>query len=220
MARPARKKSVLVFIELLRVTPMPRTNAKYRARINQSIPVILERLLPLDYLPIRGTRSATQMRVYEARSVHEVASLPQANAPTPNAGVFGFPEPQFFDLTKAMLPFYRSELRSSPVLLCGHLCGSGFEHAIQIKREWTAGHGGRSRGHAAPVGPSRRSKSSRHEVRLRNRLLRCVHRAHWRARRAAPATAPRHPPRPRHTPPPGKFCRPPPPPFPPPDRPL
>src|SRR6266849_6699501 len=52
MARPARNKSVLVFIELLRATPMPRTNAKYRARISQSIPVILEKLLPFANLPI------------------------------------------------------------------------------------------------------------------------------------------------------------------------
>src|SRR5258707_981275 len=61
MARPARKKSVLVFIELLRATPMPRTNAKYRARISQSIPVILEKLLPFVNLPIRsGARLRTK----------------------------------------------------------------------------------------------------------------------------------------------------------------
>src|SRR5216684_6159877 len=97
IARPARKKSVLVFIELFRDAPMPRTNAKYRARINQSIPVILERLLPLDYLPIRGTRSATQMRVYEARSVHEETSLPQENAQDSTSGECAepLPAPQF-----------------------------------------------------------------------------------------------------------------------------
>src|SRR5713101_5987064 len=89
MARPARKKSVLVFIELLRATPMPRTNAKYRARISQSIPVILEKLLPFANLPIDQGAFTDQKSVYEARSVHEVASLPQANAPTPNAGVLG-----------------------------------------------------------------------------------------------------------------------------------
>src|SRR5712692_3307508 len=117
MARPARKKSVLVFIELLRATPMPRTNAKYKARISQSIPVIRRSSFPS--LTCRSDQGAftDQKSVYEARSVHEVASLPQANAPTPNAGVFGFPEPQFFDLTNAVVPFYRSRLHDSPTQL-------------------------------------------------------------------------------------------------------
>ncbi len=41
MARPARKKSVLVFTEPFSATPMPSTKAKYKPKISQSMPVIL-----------------------------------------------------------------------------------------------------------------------------------------------------------------------------------
>jgi hypothetical protein len=45
MARPARKKSVLVRMYLLRATPMPSTKAKYTIMMVQSIAVRFTRPL-------------------------------------------------------------------------------------------------------------------------------------------------------------------------------
>src|SRR5260221_2624497 len=58
----------------------------------------------------------------------------------------------------------------------------GFDHAIQTDGEWTARHGRRSRGHAAPVGHSRCVESSRHKARLPDGPVRRLYRRHYLAR--------------------------------------
>src|SRR5579859_2022681 len=74
MARPARKKSVLVFIEPLRATPIPSTKAKYTPRISQSIPVILNGSFHPRVQRFRWrTRFSQGIGRCESRSVHERA---------------------------------------------------------------------------------------------------------------------------------------------------
>src|SRR5438067_5733274 len=48
MERPARKKSVLVFVYLRSATPVPRTKAKYTPMMIQSIAVNIQRSAPPD----------------------------------------------------------------------------------------------------------------------------------------------------------------------------
>src|SRR4029077_19523989 len=79
IARPARKKSVLVFMEPFSATPMPSTNAKYKPRISQSIPVILYGSFhPLAMGLGWGRAFLAKIGACEARSVHERRGLPQA----------------------------------------------------------------------------------------------------------------------------------------------
>src|SRR5689334_5060324 len=98
----------------------------------------------------------------------------------PNSGSLLY-ELRFFGLTRALVRFYVLVVRKlDPALNHAVILLSGFDHAIQTDSEWTARHGGRSRGHAAPVGDSRCIKSSRDKIRLRNRLLWCLYGAHRR----------------------------------------
>src|SRR5216683_1514506 len=82
IARPARKKSVLVCIEPFSATPMPNTNAKYNPRISQSIPVILHGSFQSLGMRYDGGALLAKIGAYEARSVHEMRGPPPAFLPT------------------------------------------------------------------------------------------------------------------------------------------
>src|SRR6266436_1423651 len=77
-ASPARKKSVLVFIEPFSATPIPSTNAKYNPRISQSIPVILHGSFQSLGMRYDGGALLAKIGAYEARSVHEMRGPSQA----------------------------------------------------------------------------------------------------------------------------------------------
>src|ERR1700730_2846828 len=182
MARPARKKSVLVFMEPFSATPMPSTNAKYNPRISQSIPVILRGSFLTPALQISmGDAIRKKIDAYEPRSVHESRGCRKHLSYSRFAKV----PVKIFWFDKSACPLLCSVLFKNSFPSGSNHVGfliSGFDHAIQTDSEWTARHGGRSRGHAALVGDSRCVKSSRHKVRLRNRFLRRLYRTHWRAR--------------------------------------
>src|SRR5467141_1383624 len=78
LARPARKKSVLVFIEPFSATPMPSTKAKYKPKISQSMPVILRGSFQSLGMRYDGGALLAKIGAYEARSVHEMRGPSQA----------------------------------------------------------------------------------------------------------------------------------------------
>src|ERR1700719_890841 len=153
IARPARKKSVLVFMEPFSATPMPSTNAKYKPRISQSIPVILSGSFQPLGLQFRWGRRFAKIDAYEARSVHERRGCCKHLSYSRFAKV----PVKIFWFDKSACPLLCSVLFKNSFQLSNHagFLILGFDHAIQTDSEWTARHRGRSRGHAAPVGDSR-----------------------------------------------------------------
>src|SRR5579885_2956356 len=82
MARPARKKSVLVFTRRRKTNPMPSTDAKYTSMITQSIPV---RCIALLGLPPKWAAFLRGEPIY--RKAPKRARLTAQAAVKPKAGV-------------------------------------------------------------------------------------------------------------------------------------
>src|SRR5579859_743612 len=126
MARPARKKSVLVFIEPFKATPMPSTKAKYTPRISQSIPVILNGSFHSLALRFRWRRVARKkMGDCELRSVHESRDCRKHLCRFAQAGG------QIFGLTSTLARSYVRSCRKNPVLpRCKHTATFSFRTRI------------------------------------------------------------------------------------------
>src|SRR6266404_6315625 len=85
MPRPARKKSVLVFIEPFNATPMPSTNAKYKPRISQSIPVILNGSFHPLAVRFRWGTPLTQKGAFTKHGAYMTSEAAASICPSPGS---------------------------------------------------------------------------------------------------------------------------------------
>jgi hypothetical protein len=94
---------VLVFIEPFSANPMPSTNAKYKPRISQSIPVILNGSFHPPALIFRWGTPFSQKAAFTKDGAYMTREAAASVCPSAGPLRFGL---RFFGLTTELVPFY------------------------------------------------------------------------------------------------------------------